>query len=162
MRVIGPTQNGRQEVHTRNQLEKACLEEAGRQFSQANVTPLLQQPILKQFGEVGTNRLAFKKALAGTLSPELHEDPFVTKLLHALQRPPQVQDIPQRSLQEYTDGWKKARKTTSSSFSGIHFKHYMAGTFNPDILIFNATMADIPLKTGYLPARWQEGLNVML
>jgi len=38
----------------------------------------------------------------------------------------------------------------------------MAGTFNPDILIFNATMADIPLKTGYSPDRWKEGLNVML
>jgi len=107
MRVISPTQNGRQEAHTRNQLEKACLEEAGRWFSQANATPLLQQPILKQFGEIGTNRPAFKKALAGTLSLEIHEIP-VTKLLHALQRPPQVQDIPQRSLQEYMDGWRKA------------------------------------------------------
>jgi len=38
----------------------------------------------------------------------------------------------------------------------------MAGTFNPDILIFNVTMADIPLKTEYSPARWQEGLNIML
>jgi len=38
----------------------------------------------------------------------------------------------------------------------------MAGTFNPDILIFNMTMADIPLKTGYSPDRWQEGLNMML
>jgi len=38
----------------------------------------------------------------------------------------------------------------------------MAGTFNPDILIFNVTMANIPLKTGYSPARWREGLNVML
>jgi len=83
-RVIGPTPNGRQEVNTRNQLEKACLEEAGRWFSQANATPLLQQPILNQFGEVGTNRQAFKQALAGTLSPEVHNNPFVTKLLKAL------------------------------------------------------------------------------
>jgi len=162
MRVIGPTPNRRQEANTRNQLEKACLEEASRQFFQANVTPLLQQPILNQFGEIGTNQQAFKQALAGTLNPEVHEDPFVTKLLKALQRPPQVIDIPQRSLQEYMEGWKKARETTSSSLSSIHFGHYMVGTFNPDILIFNATMADIPLKTGYSPARWCEGLNVML
>jgi len=71
-------------------------------------------------------------------------------------------DIPQRSLQEYTDGWRKAQEATSSSLSGIHFGHYMAGTFNPEILIFNATMANIPLKTGYSPDRWQEGLNIML
>jgi len=84
-RVIGLTANRRQEVNTRNQLENACLEEAGRQFSQANVTPLLQQPILKQFGEIGTNCQAFKQALAGALNPEIHDDPFVTKLLKALQ-----------------------------------------------------------------------------
>jgi len=68
----------------------------------------------------------------------------------------------------------------TSSLLGIHFGHYMAGTFNPNILIFNATMADIllkmgyspkifnatmadiPLKMGYSPKRWQERLNVML
>ncbi len=50
----------------------------------------------------------------------------------------------------------------SSSLSGIHFGHNMAGTFNPHIVLFNATMADLPLKTGYLPSRWQQGLNVML
>jgi len=38
----------------------------------------------------------------------------------------------------------------------------MAGTFNPNIVLFNATMASLPLKTGYLPCRWWEGLNVML
>jgi len=45
---------------------------------------------------------------------------------------------------------------------GFHFGHYMAGTFNLDILIFNVTMAELPMKTGYLPRRWREGLNVML
>jgi len=38
----------------------------------------------------------------------------------------------------------------------------MAGTFNPHIVLFNATMANLPLKTGYLPSRWRQGLNVML
>jgi len=38
----------------------------------------------------------------------------------------------------------------------------MAGTFNPDILIFNVSMADIPMTTGYSPNQWREGLNVML
>jgi len=83
-KVIGPTQNGRQEVHTKTQLEKACLEEAGRRFTQANVTPLLQPQITKQFGEIGTNRTAFRKALAGKLSSETHEDTYVEKLLNTI------------------------------------------------------------------------------
>jgi len=74
-----------------------------------------------------------------------------------------VQDIKPRSLKEYTDGWLKAWESTSSSLLGsIHFGHYMASTFNPDIVIFNMTIADLPMKMGYLPSRWQEGLNVML
>jgi len=143
-------------------LEKACLKEAGQCFSQANVTPLLQQPILKQFGKIGMNQPAFQKVLSGQLTPESPTDPYVPKLFQALQCPTQVKEIPPRSLQEYADSWQKVQELTSSSLSGIHFGHYMARTFNLDILIFNATMADIPLKTGYSPDRWHEGLNVML
>jgi len=38
----------------------------------------------------------------------------------------------------------------------------MAGTFNPNILLFNTMMSDLPMKTGYSPQQWREGLNVML
>ncbi len=52
---------------------------------------------------------------------------------------------------------------TASSMLGIHFGHYMVGTFHPDIVLFNAAMmADLPMKTGYSPCHWREGLNVML
>jgi len=36
------------------------------------------------------------------------------------------------------------------------------GTFNPEILLINAKLADIPLQTGFSPACWKKGLNVML
>jgi len=67
MMVIGPTRDSRQEFHTRYLLEKACLEDTGHWFSQANSRPLLQQPILKQFGEIRTNWPLFKKVLSGTM-----------------------------------------------------------------------------------------------
>jgi len=50
----------------------------------------------------------------------------------------------------------------ASSASGIHFSHYMAGTFNPVILVVNAMLADIPLQTGFLYSQWKKGLNVMI
>jgi len=75
-------------------------------------------------------------------------------LLVALAQPLTVPTILQRTLDEITTGWCRAREVTSLLPSGVHFGHYMAGMFNPDILIFNSTMADIPLKTGYSPARW--------
>jgi len=67
-----------------------------------------------------------------------------------------------RMLLEYCSGWRKARETTSSSASGIHFGHYIAGTFNPKILIINAALTDIPLRTGFSYQSWQTGLNIMI
>jgi len=34
--------------------------------------------------------------------------------------------------------------------------------FNPEILLVNAKLADIPLQTGFSLAHWRKGLNVML
>jgi len=50
----------------------------------------------------------------------------------------------------------------SSSASGVHFGHYIAGTFNPEILIVNANMADIPLHMGFSYDQWKTELNIMI
>ncbi len=161
--VIGPSPDSQWlEFSTKHSLEKACLDEAGCRFTQANDTPLLQEPLLKRFGELGTNRLEFRKVLDGKPTQHPTDDIYVTKLLKQLQRPELVKEVTPRSLHDYTTGWRKARETTASSMLGIHFGHYMAGTFNPDIVLFNATMANIPMLTGYSPCRWRDGLNVML
>jgi len=44
----------------------------------------------------------------------------------------------------------------------IPFWYSFRSSFNPEILIINATLADIPLKTGFSPTCWWKGLNVML
>jgi len=49
-----------------------------------------------------------------------------------------------------------------ASASSIHFGHYIAGIFNPEILIINATMANISLWTGFAYERWKKGINVMI
>ncbi len=161
--VIGPNTNGQwQEFTTKHTLEKACLEEASHQFSQANDTPLLQNPFLKIFREIGTNKLAFKQVLVEKFQSEHSNNTYTTKLLQQLQCPSQVHNLPQQTTQEYASGWWKARESMASLPSGIHFSHYMASTFNLNILLFNATMADLPMKMGYLLNQWREGVNMML
>jgi len=76
------------------------------------------------------------------------------RLLAALARPPTISIIPQWTLDEITMGWRKAREATSSSPSGLHFGHYMAGTFNPTIAIFNAQLANLGFTTGYSLKCW--------
>jgi len=89
-------------------------------------------------------------------------NPFAAKLLRHLYRPSHICDIKQHTIREYQQGWRKSWETTSSLPSGIHFRDYITGTFNPEILVINATLADIPLQTRFSPDRWRKGLNVLL
>jgi len=65
-------------------------------------------------------------------------------------------------LLSYSQGWQKACKPTSSSTSGIQFGHYIAGTFNPEILVVKTAMVDIPLRMGFTYERWKKDLNIMI
>jgi len=83
--VTGLTPEGtRQEFHTRYLLEKVCLEEVGCQFSQVRNTPLLQNPILQCFGEIGTNCPAFKQVLSGTIDLEPQTDNYIKNCSNTL------------------------------------------------------------------------------
>jgi len=73
-----------------------------------------------------------------------------------------LEEVTPQTMQAYCRSWQKACKTTRSLASGIHFGHYIARTFNPTILVVNATLANIPLCTGFTYERWKKGLNVMI
>jgi len=87
---------------------------------------------------------------------------MAARLIQALQWPAHPPPISQRTLNEINSGWRKARESTSSSPSAIHFGHYMAGTFNPTIAIFNAWLANLGFNMGYSLKHWCTGLNDIL
>jgi len=161
--VSEPMENGScRDCHTRQALEQACLDEAGRRFTQANFTPCLQNPIWDIFGDLGITRKAFDQVLNGTFVPPDSCDPFTRKVLTHLSKPAVVRTTPDPSIEEYIQGWKKAREETSSSYSNVHFGHYIAGSQDERVASLNAGMAALPAMTGYSPNRWRHGLNVML
>jgi len=51
--------SSQQEFTTKVDLKWACIEEAGRQFTQASDTPLLVDPFLHMFGETGASSSMF-------------------------------------------------------------------------------------------------------
>jgi len=67
-----------------------------------------------------------------------------------------------RTAEEYAQGWKKAKEATSSSPSGAHFGHYIAGIEDLVVAKINRLMATIPMLTGISPTWWCTTLNVML
>jgi hypothetical protein len=58
--------------------------------------------------------------------------------------------------------WKKVKEDTSSSQSGLHFGHYIAGTDCDYISQFHALQVSLALKKGIALERWLNGLSVML
>ena len=62
----------------------------------------------------------------------------------------------------WKDSWKAAKENTSSGPSGLHFGHFKADALVPHLAELDATMANIPIITGYTPKRWRRGLNVMI
>lgn len=66
------------------------------------------------------------------------------------------------SMDEWVTGWKKAKERTATGSDFIHFGHIKAGCTNSIITNFEATMANIPLLSGYSPPRWQKTIDCML
>jgi len=58
--------------------------------------------------------------------------------------------------------WQTARESTGSSYSGLHFGHYIAASFCPDLLVLHAAKLSICARNGVPLARWGRGLTVLL
>ncbi len=150
------------ESHTKTELEQLCLAEAGQCFTQVATTPFLQSPLLELFTGANISTKVFDQVLNRMFECPPEMDKMAQHLLTALKRPENITQIKSRNLDKITTGWHKAREATSSAPSAVHFRHYMAGTFNPTIAIFNARLANLGFTTGYSLKRWRTGLNVML
>jgi hypothetical protein len=66
------------------------------------------------------------------------------------------------SQERWQQRWKKVKEDTSSSQSGIHFGHYIAGMDCDYISQFHALRVSLALKKGIVLERWSKGLSVMM
>jgi len=104
-------QQSRQEMHQKVDLEKACLAEAGRQFTQACDTPMLTPPLIDIFGLCGNPNF---QVLNGNFLPPPHCNPLVAKFLSASSHPLLAVNVPARPLSVYCKGWQKSWEMTGS------------------------------------------------
>jgi hypothetical protein len=58
--------------------------------------------------------------------------------------------------------WQTARERTGSSYSGLHFGHYKAASFCPNLSLLHAEKLSICARNGVALARWGKGLTVLL
>ena len=64
--------------------------------------------------------------------------------------------------EEWRGRWQGRRESISSSESGLHFGHYIAGLSFDHISYFHALKATLILRRGIFLARWAHRLSVML
>jgi len=124
-------------------------------------TPLLSTLMLDLFGKCGQTK-AFQQVLSRNFLPPPDCDWHMAQFLAQVQCPVIINNIPKQSTQAYCHGWQRAWESTRSSASRINFGHYIASTFNPEILVVNATLANIPLCTSFTYNLWKKGVNVMI
>ncbi len=58
--------------------------------------------------------------------------------------------------------WQTARECTGSSYSGLHFRHYIAASHCPNLSLLHATKLSICARNGVALAWWGKGLTVLL
>jgi len=149
------------EHHQKVKLEQTCLAKADQHFTQAQSTPCLMPPLLGVFGEKGMSK-EFSKVMSGNYTPLPTCNLYAAKFLTAVYRLEGLKDITPCTAQNYCQSWRRAWESTSSSASGIHFGITWWELINSEILVVNATMANIPLGTGFSFSCWKKGINVMI
>jgi hypothetical protein len=58
--------------------------------------------------------------------------------------------------------WQTARECTGSLYSGLHFGHYVAALFCPDLSLLHTEILSICARNGVTLTRWGKGFMVLL
>jgi hypothetical protein len=160
-RVIGPTENGREEFTDKDGMESALLDDNKRRYNQSSDTPFMVQPLAGEIGGTGDS-IAADEILAGTYQIPAGVDKHARQLIRHLR---QDENVPtyqvEVDVEGYRRAWKRTRERTSAG-TELHFGHFKAGAECEAIGRAEALMAHMPYRTGYAPKRWQQGTGVML
>lgn len=134
-------------------------------YQGANDTPFMKSPLFELVGLKGDTAYA-DEILKGTALLPSELDQSTLDFLEALKIPEAVllegAISPDIELEEHTKFWKRARESTQSSMSGLHFGFYKATTKVPKLARAVLDFIRYPFNTGYSPKRFQHSLNVSL
>jgi hypothetical protein len=144
-------------------IERQLIEENKRRFNQAAESPFLVQPLVSWVGKFGETVGVDKILDADLGNLETTIDQYSFKVLQEMKRPaPFLHHKVDMSFKAFAKTWSKVKEHTASGKSSLHFGHFMAGCKHSQIGRIECAMANFPLRTGYSPKRWQQGIEVML
>lgn len=151
-------EGGITEHSTQQEVENAIWSEIhGKRFYLAEQTPICQGRLQGEFGYMA-NTAAAESILEGVCTPESDVHHGTVELFDKIAC---IQEtVPKDSVDIlvrhplWLKKWKKKREKTSSSESGGHFGHYIAGADSDLISYCHTLLAHCAMRRGYSPARW--------
>lgn len=128
-------------------------------------TPMMQEPLQTDLGDLGIGHTA-NEVMQGTYSLPTGSDQYVVKLLKELAFSDTASEtnvaptgMPVTVWQMF---WQTAKERTASGPLDINFSVLKAGSYITLISILDATLAEIPMLSGYSPKRWQKAIDAVL
>ncbi len=152
--------------NSEEEVQEAIFNEVHRkQYNLAEEAPICQGALRGQFGYSATTGIA-RSVLDGTYEFPPDIDAATRELFEEIA---QIRGmVPSDSVtglisrERWQQRWGSVKEDTSSSQSGLHFGHYIAGTDCNYISQFHALRVSLALKIGIAMERWTKGLSVML
>ena len=142
--------------------DKQELEEISAQINEKRLTECLEvsEFITDQelFGKIGI--LAQGSGVEGFLNgiepiPD-HLNPYTKLVLKHMKKPAEGTPMgpAHLSLQEHTDGWRKAKEMTSSEPSLPDFSHYISASYDDMLAEMDRSLRETPMVYGFAPDEW--------
>ena len=146
------------------EIEQAFMKANEAKYRQSYDTDFLTEPMLSEFGYLGLTENA-AKVMDGTYEVPATAGPYVQKLLDHLKMNDNAKEAPEApttlDVATWQKLWSKAKERTASH-GPMHFGIFKAGSKNEFIALFDSTMTEIPMITGYSPERWRQVTDAML
>ena len=158
---------GRQrDVCQKQEIEQVFSDAHYAKYNQTTDTPFMKEPLSQEFNFLGTGPAA-QDVLDGSYEPTTEIDRCAELLLAQLERSAAAKLAEPQARWLDTEVWQQSwasgvRERTSSGPSAMHFGTLMAGAKSDLIAEFDATMTNIPLVSGYSPARWRKAIDAVL
>jgi hypothetical protein len=153
------------EVTGKEEIEIALLTEYHRKMHLADDTPPNQEPLKTGLGKMGFGPLV-NSILDGTVQEIEGVDEITMKFIKQLKMPDEIRESGEIEIgfeaDEYIKHWRRARESTSSGPSGLHFGHEIAHTDIPELAELERLMLNTVLKIGFSPKRWKKTVTVFI
>ncbi len=136
-----------------------------KRFQYALIAPCHRRKLFKDVGHLADGPVA-RQILEGTYEYPQDLDP-ATRLLFEEATATYVALSPTAlatyvTPEDFQHFWQTARERSGSSYSGLHFGHYKAASFCPDLSLLHAAKLTICAQNGVALAWWGKGLTVLL